>query len=220
MPSLSMRRLACVPAALSLSVALVACSSKEEPTPKPTPSSTQATSTESQTSTEETTTEASESSSTATSTSSKRRRDDAQVVEDVREKFASLAPESLFDDLESCVETSLKGSYDCSGSTVGQLQFFASTSMAEDTADVLTGLSSSRVVQETDEKLVGWSMLGKTAVITVVDKKEGKVLQQMVASDVDDPEQRIFMLGLADSYSEPTDESSAATTTAVKKTSN
>ena len=84
--------------------------------------------------------------------------------------------------------------------------------MAEDTAEVLTGLSSSRVVEETDEKLVGWSMLGKTAVITVVDKQEGKVLQQMVASDVDDPEQRIFMLGLADSYSEPT----AETTTTQK----
>lgn len=216
MSSLSFRRLACAPVALALSVALVACSSKEEPTPEPTPSSTPAT-TSTQTSTEETTTGSSEGSSTATSTSSKRRRDDAQVVEDVREKFASLAPESLFDDLDTCVETSLKGSYDCSGSTVGQLQFFASKSMAEDTADVLTGLSSSRVVEKTDEKLVGWSMLGKTAVITVVDKKEGKVLQQMVASDVDDPEQRIFMLGLADSYSEPTDESSTATTTAVKK---
>ena len=216
MSSLSFRRLACAPVALALSVALVACSSKEEPTPEPTPSSTPAT-TSTQTSTEETTTGSSEGSSTATSTSSKRRRDDAQVVEDVREKFASLAPESLFDDLDTCVETSLKDSYDCSGSTVGQLQFFASKSMAEDTADVLTGLSSSRVEEKTDEKLLGWSMLGKTALITVVDKKEGKVLQQMVASDVDDPEQRIFMLGLADSYSEPTDESSTATTTAVKK---
>ncbi len=211
MPSQSLTRLACIPAALALSVTLVACSSKEEPAPEPTPPSTPETTTATS-STEETTTESSESETTETSTSGKRRRGDEKVVDDVREKFSSLAPESLFDDLESCVETSLKGSYDCSGPTVGQLQFFASKSMAEDTAEVLTGLSSSRVVEETDEKLVGWSMLGKTAVITVVDKQEGKVLQQMVASDVDDPEQRIFMLGLADSYSEPT----AETTTTQK----
>ena len=44
---------------------------------------------------------------------------------------------------------------------------------------------------------MGWSTLGTTAVITVVDNKEGMVMQQMISSDQEDPEEKIKELGLA-----------------------
>lgn len=192
-PTLSRRaRAATAVVAVSVSASLVACSPSgkggEETLTSTTPEET----------TEVTTSSAAESTAPSTETSTKRKRDDEKHLETVRTEFASLAPESLFDALDTCAETSLKGSYDCSGSEVGQFQFFTSESMAEDTSDVLTGLSSSRVVEDTPEKVVGWSMLGKTAVITVVDRTGGKVLQHMISSDVDDPEQRIYTLGLAE----------------------
>ena len=41
-------------------------------------------------------------------------------------------------------------------------------------------------------------MLGRTAVLTVVDSDKGQLLQQMVDSGDVDPEQRIYELGLAE----------------------
>lgn len=211
MPSSSLTRLACLPVAVALCASLVACSPKEDPEPAPAPEpATTSQESSPEESPSEDTTQSSATSTTQTSTK-KRNRDDESIVDTVREEFAALAPDSLFDELDTCVETSLKGSYDCSGSEVGQFQFFDSESMARDTTDVLTGLSSSRVVEESDEKIVGWSMLGKTAVITVVDKREGKVLQQMVSSGVDDPLKRIYTLGLAER--EGTDDEPAETET-------
>ena len=87
--------------------------------------------------------------------------------------------------------------------------------MAKDTANVLEGLKSSTIVQETEDKLVGWSMIGRTAVITVVDVADGKVMQQMMSSEVEDPRERIFELGLAEKKREnttPTTSEEAPTT--------
>ena len=88
--------------------------------------------------------------------------------------------------------------------------------MAKDTANVLEGLKSSTIVEETDNKLVGWSMIGRTAVITVVDVEEGKVLQQMMSSEMEDPRDRISELGLAEKGA---DESETAPSSAAKEIS-
>ena len=151
------------------------------------------------------------SSSTEETSSSRWLGGSGDKLEEVRETFASLAPASLFDALDTCTETSLRSSYDCNGKDIGQFQFFESESMAKDTANVLEGLKSSTVVEETDDKLVGWSMIGRTAVITVVDVAEGKVLQQMMSSEVEDPRERIYELGLAEKSTEETDTATATT---------
>lgn len=186
-------RRACVPAALVLTLGLPACSSKdEEPAPQPSEAA------ETTESTEQSTTAEPASSSTEETSSSRWLGGSGDKLEEVRETFATLAPASLFDALDTCTETSLRSSYDCNGKDIGQFQFFESESMAKDTANVLEGLKSSTVVEETDDKLVGWSMIGRTAVITVVDVAEGKVLQQMMSSEVEDPRERIYELGLAE----------------------
>ena len=119
-------------------------------------------------------------------------------VEDVAERFSTLAPRSFFAEFDSCNATGLEGSFECSGTKVGQFQFFDSQSKAASTTQLLTELRSSRVVEDTGRKVVGWSTLGTTAVITVVDNELGLVAQQLVSSDLEDPEQRIYELGLAD----------------------
>ncbi len=62
---------------------------------------------------------------------------------------------------------------------------------------MLTELRSSQVIEDDGDRVVGWSTLGTTAVITVVDNKEGMVMQQMISSDQEDPEEKIKELGLA-----------------------
>lgn len=121
-----------------------------------------------------------------------------EEVEAVAERFSTLAPRSFFEEFDSCNETGLEGSFECSGSKVGQFQFFDSQSKAASTTQLLTELRSSRVVEDTGRKVVGWSTLGTTAVITVVDNELGLVAQQLVSSDLEDPEQRIYELGLAE----------------------
>ena len=86
----------------------------------------------------------------------------------------------------------------CSGKEVGQFQFFASDSKAASSTQLLTGLRNSRVIKDTGKLVVGWSTLGSTAVITVVDNEKGLVMQQMVSTDTVDPTKRIYQLGLAD----------------------
>lgn len=212
-------RRACVPVALSLALGLTACSSDEEQPTEPPPESSEAP--EATESSEPTTSGAesepsTESSATETTSSSRwlNGGGSADKLEEVKETFASLAPESLFDDLDTCTETSLRSSYDCSGKEIGQFQFFESEAMAKDTANVLEGLKSSTIVEETDNKLVGWSMIGRTAVITVVDVEEGKVLQQMMSSEMEDPRDRIYELGLAEKGA---DESETAPSSAAKE---
>ena len=109
-----------------------------------------------------------------------------------------MAPESLFEQFESCNPGGIDNSHECSGPEVGQFQFFESMSKAASTTQLLTELRSSRVVEDTGSRVVGWSTLGTTAVITVVNNDRGLVMQQMVSSDRVDPEEQIYTLGLVE----------------------
>ena len=111
--------------------------------------------------------------------------------------FAPVAPKELFTLFDRCDSTGGDDSYNCSGPEVGQFQFFRSHSKAKQTTQVLTELRSSQVIEDDGDRVVGWSTLGTTAVITVVDNKEGMVMQQMISSDQEDPEEKIKELGLA-----------------------
>ena len=111
--------------------------------------------------------------------------------------FAPVAPEELFALFDRCDSTGGDDSYNCSGPEVGQFQFFRSHSKAKQTTQVLTELRSSQVIEDDGDRVVGWSTLGTTAVITVVDNKDGMVMQQMISSDQEDPEEKIKELGLA-----------------------
>ena len=131
----------------------------------------------------------------ATSTSGKKQ--EADALEEVRERFSTLAPEEFFDQFDDCAAGGLSGSFDCSGEGVGQFQFFDSDSKAASTTQLLTELRSSRVVEDNGDRVVGWSTLGTSAIITVVDNEAGQVMQQLISTDQDDPRQRIYDLGLA-----------------------
>lgn len=131
----------------------------------------------------------------ATSTSGKKR--EADALAEVREHFATLAPEEFFDQFDDCAAGGLSGSFDCSGEGIGQFQFFDSDSKAASTTQLLTELRSSRVVEDDGDRVVGWSTLGTSAIITVVDNEAGQVMQQLISTDQDDPRQRIYDLGLA-----------------------
>ena len=130
----------------------------------------------------------------ATSTSKKQ---EADALEEVRERFATLAPEEFFDQFDDCAAGGLSGSFDCSGEGIGQFQFFDSDSKAASTTQLLTELRSSRVVEDNGDRVVGWSTLGTSAIITVVDNEAGQVMQQLISTDQEDPRQRIYDLGLA-----------------------
>lgn len=129
---------------------------------------------------------------TATSAASK------DGVAKARDVFETLAPASLWEDFDSCDPTGLEGSYECTGTEVGSFQFFDSKSKAVSTTQLITELRSSEVVADTGRFVVGWSTLGTTAVITVVDNDAGQVMQQLVSSDIEDPDKKIAELGLTD----------------------
>ncbi|WP_187975258.1 hypothetical protein [Corynebacterium poyangense] len=136
------------------------------------------------------------STSTSPSTTTSSASDAESQVSHVREVFSSLAPASVFDKFESCSASGINESFQCSGPEIGQFQFFKSSAKAASTTQLLTELRSSRVVEDSGSRVVGWSTLGTTAVITVVDNNKGLVMQQMVSSDQVDPEARIKELGL------------------------
>lgn len=96
----------------------------------------------------------------------------------------------------------------CTGKDVGQFQFFASDAKAASTTQLLTGLRNSRVIKDTGRFVVGWSTLGNTAIITVVDNEEGLVMQQMVSTDEIDPTKRIHELGLVENTDQAASKSS------------
>lgn len=121
-----------------------------------------------------------------------------QALREVAQQFSTLAPAEFFEKLDACTSTGIAGSYDCSGEGIGQFQFFASDSKAASTAQLLTELRSSRVVEDSGARIVGWSTLGTSAIITVVDVDKGQVLQQLTSSDQGDPRERIYELGLAE----------------------
>ena len=118
-------------------------------------------------------------------------------VAKVYDVYKSLAPKDLFAQFERCDSTGGDSSYNCSGPKVGQFQFFKSHSKASQTTQVLTELRSSHAIEDDGDRVIGWSTLGTTAVITVVDNKQGLVMQQMISSDQEDPEGKIKELGLA-----------------------
>jgi len=134
---------------------------------------------------------------TADATSTSGKKQEADALEEVRERFATLAPEEFFDQFDDCAAGGLSGSFDCSGEGIGQFQFFDSDSKAASTTQLLTELRSSRVVEDNGDRVVGWSTLGTSAIITVVDNEAGQVMQQLISTDQEDPRQRIYDLGLA-----------------------
>lgn len=194
---------------------LAACTSGGENTGEsssqtPTTSSISSTSPSSSTLTETASTEAS-------STSAAGMKKDIQKVYEV---FSSVAPEELFAQFDTCDPSGVEDSYACSGSEVGQFQFFDNASKATSTTQLLTELRSSRVVEDTGSKVVGWTTIGTMSIITVVDNDKGLVLQQMVSSDKIDPEERIYELGLAEEPASEATESastSAATSAAASE---
>ena len=174
-------------AAAALTLTLTACGTDDaEPEPA---TETNATS---ESSPEEATDTSAESS--ASTTASEEERELAKA----RERFSGLVPDELFDQFDSCTPNGLEDSVECSGGEVGQFQFFASESKAASTTQVLTELRSARVVEDKKDRVVGWSTLGNTAILTVVDNKRGLVVQQMASTDQIDPEDRIYELGLAE----------------------
>lgn len=122
---------------------------------------------------------------------------DEETLAEVRETFAGLAPEELFDQFDGCSAAGISGSFDCQGDEIGQFQFFDSDAKAASSTQLLTELRSSRVVEDSGDRVVGWSTLGTSAIITVVDNRAGQVMQQLISSDQEDPRQRIYDLGLA-----------------------
>ena len=170
--------------------------STESPTPGTQTSAVTATDTTTVSSVSSTTSSTRATESTSTSSSAKSR--DENVLGDVRDRFSTLAPPEFFDQFDSCVAGGLSGSFDCSGDGIGQFQFFDSESKAASTTQLLTELRSSRVVEDNGDRVVGWSTLGTSAIITVVDNRKGQVMQQLISTDQEDPRQRIYDLGLAE----------------------
>lgn len=223
---LTTRLTAAASAVLAAGALLSACGNKETPEPSPAsspvvstdaeePSSAAATSTseeESETSSAEETTSAKDSES-APASESESSSDDADESDSAEPSSASggkfeasvdkayaifggLVPEEIFEEFDRCDPNGVTDSFNCSGSKVGQFQFFKSKAKASQTTQVLTELRSSRVVEDSGNRVVGWSMLGNTAILTVVDNDEGLIMQQMISTDQDDPEERLKELGL------------------------
>lgn len=177
-----------------LACILTGCTTEDDPQQQTLTTSNQDGSSEPKTTSNETTT-ASDTKSDESRTSTSTSKDDKSVNE-AYQRFGSLAPKTLFEQLESCMPGGVDKSLQCSGPKVGQFQFFESESKALTTTQLLTGLDSSRIVERDGDKIVGWSSIGSTAVITVVNSKEGLVMQQMMSSDKQEPTDRIIELGL------------------------
>lgn len=198
----SLRRASvCSMSLLLLGLCAAGCGSDQE-TPvvsSPVATTTTTTQTIAETTTTPTTVVASTSVKAATTT---RKANDN--VEKARKMFGSLAPDSLFNQFDSCNPNGVEDSMACTGKEVGQFQFFASDAKAASTTQLLTGLRTSKVIKDTGRMVVGWSTLGNTAIITIVDNDKGLVLQQMVSIDEVDPTKQIYKLGLVEE--EPTQE--------------
>lgn len=206
-------RFAATTAALPvLAIGLVACGTEETPPADPTTEETTATTT---TATEPTAPETGTTTTSPDPTTTARTTEDSEEVDEgvreVAEEFEGLVPDSVFEQLDTCNPSVLDDSWQCSGAEIGQFQFSTGSAKALSATQTLTGLRSSRVVEDTGDRVVGWSTLGTTSVITVVDNDRGQVMQQMVSSEREDPEEIIYELGLAQ---RPAAETSTPTTTA------
>lgn len=120
-----------------------------------------------------------------------------ETLDEVRERFSVLAPPEFFEKLDGCSQADMEGYYDCAGAEVGQFQFFDSESKAASTTQVLTELRSSKIVEDNGNRVVGWSTVGTSAIVTVVDNSEGQVMQHLISTDREDPRRMIYDLGLA-----------------------
>lgn len=201
---------------VGLTTLLVACADGEEPAVTPAETSTPV---ETPPTSDEATTDAGTGTATPApgagdpdSTEDPEGAADRAGIEAAHEVFGSLAQDSLWEQFEECNATGLEGSYECSGPDVGSFQFFDSRSKAASTTQLLTELRSSQVVEDTGRFVVGWSTLGTTAVITVVDNDEGLVMQQLVSSDLVEPDDRIEELGLDNPPGDRTEDEATETT--------
>lgn len=190
----------------AVALSLVGCSPKQ-PAPEPAPEPAPATTTSAESPRTSATSDNPSTTPERTATTAGR---EVSTVRKVAEMYGSLAPAEFFQKFESCAPNGIPDSSACTGPEVGQFQFFKGDAKAASTTQLLTELRSSRVVEDTGDRVVGWSTLGTTAVITVVDNKKGLTMQQMVSSDKQDPLARIVELGLA---SPKATESATATST-------
>ena len=199
-----------------------ASSSASTTTTAPTTTSATESATSSATTSATTASSASASSSTSKSTATSATstaKEENSTLDEVAEHFATLAPASFFAQLDECTEGGFDGAYNCSGREIGQFQFFDSESKAASTTQLLTQLRSSRVVEDENDRIVGWSVLANSAIITVVDNKTGQVMQQLISTDDVDPRTRIYELGLAQQTGEvPTPGTTTATKSAEAET--
>ncbi|MDK8501149.1 hypothetical protein QP933_09460 [Corynebacterium pseudodiphtheriticum] len=108
-----------------------------------------------------------------------------------------MIPRSLFEEFDTCEAVGMQSYYNCTGASVGQFQFTESKSKAVSTLQTLTELRTSQVVDDSGDRVVGWSSLGSTVIITVVSTESGLVMQHMISGDAEEPEQKIKELGLA-----------------------
>ncbi|MDY5786357.1 hypothetical protein [Corynebacterium sp.] len=205
-------------AAVSTALALAGCSGPSD-SEQPERTGEASTSVAADTPTSTTTsTQSSTAAASSATTTSRERRDGADLTE-VAQRFSTLAPASLWERIETCSETDIAGSFDCSGPEIGQFQLFDSDAKAASTTQLLTELRSSRIVEDDGSIVVGWSTLGTSAIITVVDNDKGQVLQQLVSSDQEEPRERIYKLGLAQRPAETsTVETATETATATETT--
>ncbi|MEJ4099709.1 hypothetical protein V5S96_04925 [Corynebacterium mastitidis] len=194
-----------LPLVLAAGLGIAACSSESAEPGSPAAETTQ---------TAQTAQAAEENTAPATTHSPTKADKEAEALKQVAATYASLAPAELFEKFESCTPNGLEGSHECSGPGIGQFQFYDSSAKATSSTQQLTQLRSSHVMRDTGDIVVGWSTLGTSAVITVVDNKEGLVMQQLVSSDKVDPEKRIVELGLADAEEAPGTESASAESSA------
>lgn len=74
----------------------------------------------------------------------------------------------------------------------------AQTTTPTSTQTTTTTTSEAPSPTTTGSRIVGWTTMGTTSIVTVVDNDGGLVLQQMVSSDRIDPEDRIYELGLVE----------------------
>lgn len=223
---LTSRFTAAASAVLATGCLLTACGKDDVPSPEPAPASEATTAAGEKTSAPAPSTSAEESETTTPTTSESDDASDAKdtasprsstarkdkdkdgsesaepsgalndSVEQAYEIFGGLVPEEIFAQFDRCDPNGVADSFNCSGSEVGQFQFFKSKTKASQTTQVLTELRSSRVIEDSGNRVVGWSMLGNTAILTVVDNDEGLIMQQMISTDQDDPEERLKELGL------------------------
>lgn len=211
------RRRVGTPAVLAMAlVVATACGGKDEPSEEPTTTEAPTTSaettespspSESEAESAEATTEG-----TSTSTTSTTKKDDNGVAE-VAKQFSTLAPPEFFEKLDSCTPTGLPDAFDCSSSEMGQFQFMESESVATTSTQVLTELRSSEVVEDTGRFVVGWSTVGSSAVVTVIDNDKGQIMKQLLTMDREGPREHIYKLGLAKRPEGATSPAEATTST-------